>query len=120
MMRANARYQDVAITGTRGLSKTYSEMLGEEINGVVWPGTRVLYTGPALKQLSDIGSKTHADLAKSYPCITKHWRIAAESKDDFRITTDYGSSFYRGDVRLWRDVTVRRGRLAYNHKVLDG
>lgn len=99
MMRANARYQDVAITGTRGLSKTYSEMLGEEINGIVWPGTRVLYTGPALKQLSDIGSKTHADLAKSYPCITKHWRIAAESKDDFRITTDYGSSFYIGAKR---------------------
>ena len=99
MMRANARYQDVAITGTRGLSKTYSEMLGEEINGIVWPGTRVLYTGPALKQLSDIGSKTYADLAKSYPCITKHWRIAAESKDDFRVTTDYGSSFYIGAKR---------------------
>lgn len=99
MMRAYARNQEVAITGTRGMTKTYTKLLTEMINGVVWPGTQVLYVGPALKQLAGIGSKTFHALEHDYSALAKHWRVSAESKDDFKIETDEGSAFYIGAKR---------------------
>lgn len=99
MLRAYARYTDVAITGTRGMTKTYTKMISEMINGVAWPGTQVLYTGPSLKQLASIGGKTFHDIEHDYAALAKHWRVTAESKDDFKIETDYGSAFYIGEKR---------------------
>lgn len=99
MLRAYARYTDVAITGTRGMTKTYSKMLSEMINGVAWPGTQVIYTGPSLKQLASIGGKTFHAIEHDYGALAKHWRVTAESKDDFKIETDYGSAFYIGEKR---------------------
>ena len=98
-MRAYARYTDVAITGTRGMTKTYTKMISEMINGVAWTGTQVLYTGPSLKQLASIGGKTFHDIEHDYAALSKHWRVTAESKDDFKIETDYGSAFYIGEKR---------------------
>ena len=43
MLRAYSRYTDVAITGTRGMTKTYTKMISEMMNGVAWPGTQVIY-----------------------------------------------------------------------------
>lgn len=99
MLRAYARYTDVAITGTRGMTKTYTKMISEMINGVAWPGTQVLYTGPSLKQLASIGGKTFHAIEHDYAALAKHWRVTAESKDDFKIETDYGSAFYIGEKR---------------------
>ena len=99
MLRAYARYTDVAITGTRGLTKTYTKMISEMLNGIAWPGTQVLYTGPSLKQLASIGGKTFHAIEHDYAALAKHWRVTAESKDDFKIETDYGSAFYIGEKR---------------------
>ena len=97
MLRAYARYTDVAITGTRGMTKTYTKMISEMMNGVAWPGTQVIYTGPSLKQLASIGGKTFHAIEHDYGALAKHWRVTAESKDDFKIETDYGSAFYIGE-----------------------
>lgn len=99
MLRAYARYTDVAITGTRGMTKTYTKMISEMLNGIAWPGTQVLYTGPSLKQLASIGGKTFHAIEHDYAALSKHWRVTAESKDDFKIETDYGSAFYIGEKR---------------------
>ena len=99
MMRAYARNVEVAITGTRGMTKTYTKLLTEMINGIVWPGTQVLYVGPALKQLAGIGGKTFHQIEHDYAALAKHWRVSAESKDDFKIETDFGSAFYIGAKR---------------------
>lgn len=99
MMRAFARYADVAITGTRGMTKTYTKFLTEMVNGIAWPGTFVAYFGPSYKQLAAIGAKTFHQLQTDYRCITEHWRISAESKDDFKVETDFGSSFYISAMR---------------------
>lgn len=99
MLRAYARYTDVAITGTRGTTKTYTKMISEMLNGIAWPGTQVLYTGPSLKQLASIGGKTFHAIEHDYAALAKHWRVTAESKDDFKIETDYGSAFYIGEKR---------------------
>lgn len=98
-MRAYARYTDVAITGTRGMTKTYTKMISEMLNGIAWPGTQVLYTGPSLKQLASIGGKTFHAIEHDYAALARHWRVTAESKDDFKIETDYGSAFYIGEKR---------------------
>lgn len=99
MLRAYARYTDVAITGTRGMTKTYTKMISEMLNGIAWPGTQVLYTGPSLKQLASIGGKTFHAIEHDYAALARHWRVTAESKDDFKIETDYGSAFYIGEKR---------------------
>ena len=99
MLRAYSRYTDVAITGTRGMTKTYTKMISEMMNGVAWPGTQVIYTGPSLKQLASIGGKTFHAIEHDYSALAKHWRVTAESKDDFKIETDYGSAFYIGEKR---------------------
>ena len=56
MMRAYARNQEVAITGTRGMTKTYTKLLTEMVNGVVWPGTQVLFTVLSTKRQEKSGS----------------------------------------------------------------
>lgn len=99
MLRAYARYTDVAITGTRGMTKTYTKMISEMLNGIAWPGTQVLYTGPSLKQLASIGGKTFHAIEHDYAALARHWRVTAESKDDFKIESDYGSAFYIGEKR---------------------
>lgn len=43
MLRAYARYTDVAITGTRGMTKTYTKMISEMMNGAAGHLFQVLY-----------------------------------------------------------------------------
>ncbi|MFQ8838157.1 MAG: hypothetical protein ACLR8L_09865 [Oscillospiraceae bacterium] len=101
MMRCYARYEDVAFTGTRGITKTSTKFKYELLTGLVWPGTQSAYYGPSYKQMAAIGSKQFKQISHDYPALTKGWRITAESKDDFKIETDLGSAFYisafRGD-----------------------
>lgn len=108
MMRAYARNEDVAFTGTRGITKTSTKFKYALINGLVWPGTQSAYYGPSYKQMALIGSKQFKQIAHDYPALTKGWRVTAESKDDFKIETDLGSAFYisafRGDNT--HDVTA--------------
>lgn len=99
MMRAYARYADVAITGTRGMTKTYTKFITEIINGIAWPGTSEAYYGPSYRQMAAIGSKTFHQIRTDYCCLADHWRISAESKDDFKIETDLGSKFYISAMR---------------------
>ena len=98
-MRAYARYQSVAITGSRGISKTYTKFMAKMVDGLVWPGTKSNYNGPSFRQMADIGSKTYHQIEHEYPLLAKWWHVAAESKDDFRIATDTGSTFYIAAMR---------------------
>ena len=99
MVRAYARKREVAITGTRSLTKTSTKMKYAMVNGLVWPGTQSAYYGPSYKQLAAIGGKTYHQIEHDYPILAKHWRVSAESKDDFKIETDGGSAFYISAMR---------------------
>lgn len=99
MERVYARKSSVAFTGTRGITKTYSKMKYEMVNGLVWPATQVAYFGPSYKQMASIGSKTFRQIEKDFPTLAAHWRVTAESKDDFKIETDCGSAFYISAMR---------------------
>lgn len=122
LIRVFARYKNVAITGGRGISKTYTKFCSKLVDGLVWPGIKSSYYGPSLKQMADIASKTYQQIGHEYPLLAKWWNLAAESKDDFKITTDMGSSFYiaamRGDNI--HDVTAEEfsqedGATPFNH-----
>lgn len=92
-MRAKANYQYVDLTEGRGAGKSHSSLLEEDTEQVAWPGIKTLYTGPSLKQTSAIGRETHRAIEHDYPILTAHFQTDASGKDDFAISTSYGSSF---------------------------
>lgn len=98
-MRVYARKRKVDINGTRGITKTYTKLLYEMVNGIAWPGTQVAYYGPSYKQMAAIGSKTFHQIEHDYPGLAAMWSVSAESKDDFKIETDGGSAFYISAMR---------------------
>ena len=101
MMRAFARYQNVDITGCRGLTKTNTKFKQKLVWNILWPGTKSSYYGPSYKQMASIGSKTYRQLEHDYPALTKHYCVDSESTDKFEISTPFKSTFsisaYRGD-----------------------
>lgn len=93
MMRANARYRNVFITGCRSLTKTNSLMKERLVNKLMWPGTQSAYYGPAFRQMAEIGSATYRAIEKAYPALTNHFQVKAEGKDSFEVQTKRGSKF---------------------------
>ncbi len=101
MMRAFARYQNVDITGCRGLTKTSTKFKQKLTGLLLWPGTKSSYYGPSYKQMAAIGSKTYRQFEHDYPPLAKHYCVESESVDKFELSTPLKSSFsisaYRGD-----------------------
>ena len=93
MMRAFARYQNVDITGCRGLTKTNTKFKQKLVWNILWPGTKSSYYGPSYKQMASIGSKTYRQLEHDYPALTKHYCVDSESTDKFEISTPFKSTF---------------------------
>lgn len=101
IMRAQARYQYVDVTGCRGLTKTSTTMKENLCEMETWPSMKISYYGPSYKQMASIGSKTFRQIEHDYPGLTKRFNVQAESVDRFELQTLYGSSFsiaaFRGD-----------------------
>ena len=101
MMRAFARYQNVDITGCRGLTKTSTKFKQKLAALLLWPGTKSSYYGPSYKQMAAIGSKTYRQIEHDYPPLAKHYMVESESVDKFELSTLLKSHFsitaYRGD-----------------------
>ena len=100
MIRAECRFEEVFITGGRGLTKSYTGLLSRMVLGVLYPGVRLQYFGPTLKQTVQIISNTFKAIAKNYPLLVQHWRIVNDSLERFTIETRYGSQI---------DLNVMRG-----------
>ena len=101
IMRIQARYQYVDVTGCRGLTKTSTTMKENLTEMETWPGMKISYYGPSYKQMAKIGSQAFRQIEHDYPGITKRFNVQAESVDRFELQTLYGSSFsiaaFRGD-----------------------
>lgn len=106
-MRAKANYQYVDLTECRGAGKSHCS-IGEELTEqLTWPGTSCLYVGPSLKQTAAIGAETYHALEHEYPILTAHFQLDSEGKDNFGVSTTFGSKFF---------ITARRGM--NTHKVV--
>lgn len=101
MLRVQARYALTYITGARGGTKTYIEMLSTETDGVSYPGDTRRYYAPSQKQSAKLASRTFKEIEKSYPLLASWWEVKNDRSDMFYAVTPYGSeiSMYapRGD-----------------------
>lgn len=93
MLRIMARYRNVFITGVRGITKTYTLILGKMIEGTLYPGVICRYSAPNQKQAATIAAQAFHQIEKDYPIIAAMWEIRNDRADMFRITTPYGSEF---------------------------
>lgn len=104
-LRIFARYKNAYITGCRGTTKSYSANTSRYIDGVLWPGEKQRYFGPALNQTAEIASATRKQIEKNYPLLMSHWKVKSDSKDNFECVTEYGSEF---------SITAMRGDNAHS------
>lgn len=93
MLRIFARYRNVYITGSRGLTKTYSVVLSKTHAGTVYPGEIVRYCAPRAKQSALLASSAYKQACIDYPIVTAMWNVNNDRDDMFRISTDFGSQF---------------------------
>lgn len=103
IIRAAARNTYVNITGCRATTKTYCFLLGKMVRMILFPGISIAYYGPTLRQTAKIASKVYKEnIMKNYPALAMHFTIESDSADNFKITTNYGSSMsissFRGDT----------------------
>lgn len=99
ILRAFARYKEVSITGSRGTTKTYCAMLSKMIDCILWPGEKIRYFGPSLKQTADIVQGAYRQICKNYPALARHFGKPKISEDSFSITTIYGSELTIATMR---------------------
>ena len=99
MVRAECRNEECFITGGRGLTKSYTGLISRMLLGVLYPGVRLQYFGPTLKQTAQIISATFKAVTKNYPLLAEHWMVKNDSSERFTIETKYGSQI---DVDLMR------------------
>lgn len=93
ILRLNARYRNVYITGSRGLTKTFCLMLSKCHDGEFFPGEKIRYVAPAQKQSAKLASDAFSAMEENYPLMASWWAKRADRNDMFRITTMYGSEF---------------------------
>lgn len=86
-MRAKANHQYCDLTECRGAGKTFSTLLEEITEGIVWPGISCLYIGPSNKQTAQIGQEAYNSLTHDFPILTDHYQVQQSSKDSFCIQT---------------------------------
>lgn len=104
MLRAEARYQNVFVTGTRGMGKTYVGMAGRLCFGNLYPGVKMPYYGPSLKQTAKLCSEAFKELIRNYPLLVEGWSVVHDAEAKFEIVNKQGSRI---------EVGVMRGDNAY-------
>ena len=93
MMRIDARYRNVYITGSRGLTKTFTKILTKELEGATYPGEIMRYAAPNQKQAASLAAQAHHEVERNYPILGTIWKIKNDRSDMFRMETNYGSEF---------------------------
>lgn len=93
MMRIDARYRNVYVTGSRGLTKTFTKILTKELEGATYPGEIMRYAAPNQKQAASLAAQAHHEVERNYPILGTIWKIKNDRSDMFRMETNYGSEF---------------------------
>lgn len=75
-MRAIFRYSDTFIDGGRGTLKSYSHFLAHLVMMVLYPGVKLQYYGPSMKQTALIISDAWATAQQNYPELCKYFSVA--------------------------------------------
>lgn len=92
IMRVNARYRAVDVTGCRGLTKSFCNFLGKYEDSLLWPGIETDIFGPTTKQTAQIASKIYQQLEMCAPTLTGMLTVERQGEGVFVISTPYKSS----------------------------
>lgn len=103
MIRSMGRYQENFITGGRGVTKSYVTLLSKMILGSLFPGIKVSYYGPTIKQTASIISSTFKAIQKNYPILASEWSVVCDAIERFTIRTEGGSQI---DVAMMRGTNA--------------
>lgn len=108
MLRAQCRYKEDFFTGGRGLTKSYVGYSACLCKGTLYPGVKLPYFGPTLKQTVSIISAIHRQVAKNYPLLTDGWEVQYDSGERFAAHTKSGKKEQQSQI----DVDMMRGTSA--------
>ena len=90
-MRADARYQNVFETASRGTTKSYCKLGGKEAEGILYPGVDTQYAGPSKEQLADILSGVQEEVFNQWPGLRDYWAYQSNSRNNFELVSNEGS-----------------------------
>lgn len=99
ILRSFARFEQVYITGSRGLTKTYCVLLSAMLDGLLFPGEIVRYYAPSQKQAAELAGTAFHQIEKNYPALASAWLVKTETKDTFKIISSYGSEVAIGAIQ---------------------
>lgn len=126
IIRAFFSQEEVFITGSRGLTKTYCVLLSRLLQGILYPGIIMQYDAPALKQAASIVSPIYREIQLQYPGLCALWNIVSDAQDNFVLQTASGSVFAISSVRggsynsiIAEEVAQEEAGREFDHEELD-
>lgn len=108
MLRAQCRYKENFFTGGRGLTKSYVGYSASICKGTLFPGVKLPYFGPTLKQTASIISAIHRQVAKNYPLLIDGWEVQYDAGERFAVHTKTAKKELQSQI----DVDMMRGTSA--------
>lgn len=90
-IRAFCLYEHAFITGSRGLTKSFTSIGSKMVEGVLYPGTVMRYYGPSMRQMAEIASEKYEAIKRQWPGLAAHWEVVSNAQEKFEIKTKYGS-----------------------------
>lgn len=105
ILRINARYRDVDITGCRGVTKSFCTDLGEYLDMLLWPSITGGIFGPTSKQTAKIAREIYKQLQFNAPMLTDMLTLERDADDIFIVTTPFGS---KTSIEAFRGNTMHK------------
>lgn len=99
IFRSMFHYRKSMTTSSRGLGKTYLEVLYGMTQGVLYPGEIMRQYAPSQKQGAELAAKAFHQIETNYPPLAALWKIRSETKDSFIIYTEFGSEYAIGAIQ---------------------
>ena len=91
--------EEVTVELYQGFPTSGSATLSKMIDGVLWPGEKIRYFGPSLKQTAEIAQGTYTQIKKNYPALEGHFFKTKGGNDTFELVTNLGSEFTISTMR---------------------
>lgn len=99
ILRSMSHFVKSDTTSCRGMGKTVIEVLHGMVNGILYPGIIFKQDAPSQKQGAELAAKAFHQIERNYPALAALWKIKTETKDSFKIVTDYGSEYSIGVIQ---------------------
>ena len=90
-IRAFCLYEHAFITGSRGLTKSFTSLTSKLLLGILYPGITMRYYGPSIKQMAEIASEKWEAIKRQWPNLAAHWELVANAQERFEVKTKFGS-----------------------------